>query len=124
MKNFYEATVIKPTLQLDLILKLTSSGPCKVIAQINNDLVFDQSFEQETVIHHQLPINSAIDINLNNLSGAVRIELTIDGYRTVPPYQHCAAPQTDYLVSPGQWSLQIPNFYVWYHQITGQGWIA
>ena len=47
----------------------------------------------------------------------------INDYEIIPKYQHHANPPVDYIDTNDEWTLTIPNFYQWYHVITGQGWI-
>ena len=127
MKNFSEATAIKPSLRLDLKLLLTPIGsvPCQVI--INELTHFNNTINNITTINCQFSLNETINISIKiqrQHPDAVQIVLQIDGHEVLPKYQHLASPPTDYLDFNDVWTLQIPNFYTWYHQITGQGWIA
>lgn len=56
--------------------------------------------------------------------GVVEIkQITVNGYEIMPIYQHLSCPPTNWITQ--NWNLNIPGpFYPWYHQITGQGWIA
>lgn len=134
MKNFYEATVTKPTLKLSccLILKVTHDHiPC--IIKVNGQTMFEDSPSGQTKLiaeHHlgfQLPLTEPIDINIQLIDrqhpNAIQVALTIDGHEILPKYQHLATPQTDYIDFNDVWVLNIPNFYPWYHTVTGQGWI-
>lgn len=60
--------------------------------------------------------------NVNN--GAIEIvKLLINNYEIMPLYLHLANPKTSWITN--SWHLHIPqSFYPWYHQLTGQGWIA
>jgi len=34
-----------------------------------------------------------------------------------------AVPATDYIDFDDEWTIDIPNFYPWFHKVSGQGWI-
>ena len=127
MKNFYEATVIKPDLKLKMVLELKAIGICPCQIKINDqlefygDLVGTNTFIKH--IHISDPIDIDIDINRQHPQAIEIINLTIDNYKILPLYQHTANPPTGYLDFTGSWSLKIPNFYPWYHELTSQGWI-
>jgi hypothetical protein len=56
--------------------------------------------------------------------GAIEIaKITINDKEVMPIYLHLSDPKTSWITD--SWTLTIPGpFYPWYHQITGQGWIA
>jgi len=126
MKNFYEATITRPKLKLDLCLKLDPVGavPCRVV--INEKLLCDGLLDCEKTVVYQIPLTDPIDleIQIQRLHPeAVKVSLQIDGKEILPRYQAMAAPPTCYLDNNDLWRFKIPNFYSWYHEITGQGWI-
>ena len=127
MKNFYEATVTKPNLKLGVELVLTPIGNVPCLVKLNNKTYFENTLIGKTIVKCEVgltdPINLSIQIYRNH-PDAVELKLNIDGYEVLPKYQHLATPPTDYLDFNGVWTLNIPNFYPWYHEITGQGWIA
>jgi hypothetical protein len=135
MKNFYEATVIKPNLKLSccLSLKVThDSMPC--IIKVNGQTMFEDGISRQTQLiaeHHmrfQLPLTEPIDISIQLIDrqhpNAVEVVLTIDGHKILPKYQHLTSSQTCYIDSNDLWNFKIDNFYPWWHKQTGQGWIA
>lgn len=129
MKNFYEATVIKPKLTPSIELMLTPVDQCVCVATVNGRVVHDgllDSYKSILVKGH--PIDGPIDIQVVVTTRvhpeAVQVEVVIDGLEIIPKYQHLANPPTNYLDFNGKWELNIPNFYPWYHEITGQGWIV
>lgn len=129
MKNFLEATVIKSQAKLNLSIFLKSVGECECRLIVNNIVISDgilpQSFEFETQVRLTDPINISMVINNRQHPQAVIINgIYIDGYEIMPKYQQHSIPPTNYLDSNLTWTLEIPNFYPWYHGITGQGWIA
>ena len=127
MKNFYDSTVIKPTLKLDVVITLTPVGQCPCIVLINDGVIYNNKLTELTVLQnsHSLidPLNISINVTRQH-PDAVIVDITVDGFPIIPLYQHYAQPPTDYIDINGIWVLAIPNFYSWYHEITGQGWIA
>lgn len=128
MKNFLEATDIKSKLTPDIELMLTPNEQCVCVAQINGRVVHDGLLDSyKSILVKGYSIDGPIDINIVTTRvhpEAVQVKVVIDGLEIIPKYQHLATPPTDYLDFNGQWSLHIPNFYPWYHTVTGQGWIA
>jgi len=128
MKNFYEATATRSELTIDVRLILIPIGkdiPCQV--KINDEVVFDEPLSSMKTIAGEVtlidPISFAVKIQRQHPQ-AVKLVLAVDNKEIIPKYQHLAQPNTDYLDSNEVWTLNIPNFYSWYHTITGQGWIA
>lgn len=135
MKNFYEATVTKPNLKLSCCLSLkVTHDPVPCIIKINRQTMFenDPNGQTQLVAEHylgfQLPLTEPIEISIQMIDrqhpNAVEVELTIDGYKILPKYQHLASPQTCYIDSNDIWLFSVDNFYPWLHEQTGQGWIA
>lgn len=126
MKNFYEATVTKPILECKIKLTLTPVGalPCMVTA--GNKVLYEDTISSiqtlEWTVQLTDPINVQIQVYRQH-PDAVIIALTVDDYEILPMYQHLANPPTDYIDFNHAWTLKIPNFYPWYHETTGQGWI-
>jgi hypothetical protein len=58
--------------------------------------------------------------------GAVEIKLlSINGQEILPRYQHLATPPTAWIDQTGTWEFDICGpFYPWFHEISGQGWVA
>ena len=127
MKNFYEATVIKSDLKLKMVLELKAIGICPCQIFINDNLEFYGGLVGNNTFIKELPLTDPIHIKITvdrTHPQAIEIlNLSIDGYGILPVYQHTANPPTDYLDFSGNWTIEIPNFYPWYHEITGQGWI-
>jgi hypothetical protein len=134
MKNFYEATVTKPKLTLRCCLGIKRThGNVRTVIKINNESVFGDNSTGETKIiaNHDLwfsvPLDKPIDINIQLIDrqhpDALELSLTVDGQEVLPKYQHLASPPTSYLDSNNVWHFNIPNFYPWLHENTGQGWI-
>ena len=125
MKNFSEALATKPNLKLTINLILTPVGkdiPCEV--SVNNETVFDQSISSIQTITGDVDLLDPIDIRVKiqrEHPQAIQVILVVDGWEVIPKYQHHANPPTNYINTNEEWSLSIPEFYSWYHKITGQG---
>jgi hypothetical protein len=135
MKNFYEATVTKPKLTLRCCLGIKRThGNVRTVIKINNENVFGDNSTGETKIiaDHQLwvsvPLDQPLDISIQLIDrqhpDALEVSLTVDGYEVLPKYQHLASQQTCYIDTNDIWQLNIPSFYPWYHEVSGQGWIV
>jgi hypothetical protein len=127
MKNFYEATVTKSTLNCRVKLTLTPVGslPCKVIS--NDKTIYEDTISSIQTLEWQVSLTDSINVQIQvyrHHPDAVAVALTVDDIEVLPKYQHLATPATCYIDSNTVWQFNIPNFYPWYHQITGQGWIA
>jgi|688.fasta_scaffold152451_3 hypothetical protein len=126
MKNFSEATAIKPNLKLVVSLTLDPIGQPTSLVKINGARVFDSKLIRTTVITHEIELEDYLDLSIQiyrNHPDAVQVYLTIDGVEILPKYLHLALPSTNYLDQSGIWVFRIPSFYPWLHEITGQGWI-
>lgn len=128
MKNFYEATVIKEDLKLRMVLELKAIGICPCKLFINDQMEFYGGLVGHSVFIYELdltaPIRIKIDVDRQHPQAIEITNLSIDGYQILPKYQHASVPPTNYLDFSGVWLLEIPNFYPWYHELTGQGWIV
>jgi hypothetical protein len=68
-----------------------------------------------------------IDIQIEKKgTGLVDVSnITINDFQVMPMYLIHADPPTNRLESDNTWRFRIaPNYYVWYHHIMGNGWIA
>jgi len=129
MKNFSEATVIKPTLKLDISVLLVGIGDCDCTLTVNGKILcegqLNGSVEFKTQVGLIDPINITIAIHNRQHPQAVMISgIYIDNKEIMPLYLNHSTPPTNYLDFTGVWALTIPNFYPWYHAITGQGWVV
>lgn len=126
MKNFYEATVTKPTLNCAVKLTLTPVGslPCKVTA--GNKTIYEDTISSIQTLEWQVSLTDSINVQIQvyrHHPDAVAVALTVDDIEVLPKYQHLANPPTCYIDSNSIWHFNIPNFYPWLHENTGQGWI-
>jgi hypothetical protein len=105
MKNFLEATVTKAELRLELELALSEPA----------EITLNQHTTLGKELHEFLPLTDPILLKIVGQDHIALTKLSIDGH-DIPNYHwHQTA---------GVWTLEIPSFYPWLHDITGQGWIA
>lgn len=128
MKNFYEATAIKPDLKLKMVLELKAIEICPCKIYVNDRLEFYGGLVGNNCFIYEFGLENSISLRIEidrQHPQAIEItNLSVDDYQILPKYLHVADPPTNYLDLTGTWSLQIPSFYPWFHQLTGQGWIA
>lgn len=128
MKNFYEATVIKPTLNLNITVTLEPVGECFCLFTINKQLWWGDVLKETTSFHAQSPLDAPIEFMIKptrqHPQAIIVKDISIDGHSIMPIYMNQANPPTNYLDFNHPWKLKISNFYPWFHEITGQGWIA
>ena len=127
MKNFSEATAIKPTLAVNVKFTVTPMGQVPCLIKLGNKTLYEDTIKEVQTFELELPLVDPIDLSVQiyrNHPDAVVLALNIDGYEILPKYRHLATPPTDYVDFNTTWTFKISNFYPWYHNITGQGWIA
>jgi hypothetical protein len=114
---------------LDISLLLVAVDQCDYTVIINGETVSTGLLTSSAEFKKQIELTEVIDISISvknrqHPQAIIISGLYIDGYEVMPTYQHLAMPPTNYIDFTGVWSLTIPNFYPWYHEITGQGWTA
>lgn len=126
MKNFYEATVIRPALTVTVRLIIMAIGSVPCLIKLNSKTLFEDTLTDVQTLEIEVPLLDTIDLSIQvyrHHPDAVVVDLYIDGYEILPKYQHLANPPVCYIDFNNEWTMHIPNFYQWYHKITGQGWI-
>ena len=127
MKNFSDATVIKPTLTVNLKFTVTPMGQVPCLIKLGDKTLYEDTIKETQTFDLAVSLTDPIELSVQiyrHHPDAVVLALTIDDHEILPKYQHLATPPTDYVDFNTTWILTIPNFYPWYHEITGQGWIA
>ena len=126
MKNFYDSTVIKPTIKIDAKLILTPVEKCYCDVWMNGENLVNAVIADTTVFDERLPLTDGIDLVINierTHPQAIIVDLTVEGINILHTYLSYAQPSTHYLCENGKWQFRIPSFYHWIHEVTGQGWI-
>jgi len=124
IKNFSNITAIDTSRTLKINLKLTRHG--RTISRVNlNGL---EIYVDEVNFEFDLfdPIRLNIDLQeFDEGTSGIEVGLLVNGLEVLPKYQHLASRPTCYIDKLGIWEMDIPtNFYMWYHSISGQGFIA
>ena len=121
IKTFSEALDINTQDQLQVQLVIAVHGNIHYRMRLNGHVISDL----DTVYTLDLfsPINLVCTVFDAN-DGAVEIKsLTVNGTEVLPKYQHLAEPKTAWITT--NWEFIIPSpFYPWFHEISGQGWVA
>jgi hypothetical protein len=127
MKNFSEATDIKPTLQCNVKLVLTPIGTLPVMITADTRTVYEDTISGPKTLEWTVALTDPIDVRIQvyrHHPDAVVVALYIDDIEILPMYQDQCNPPTCYINFNSVWHFQIPSFYPWLHSISGQGWIA
>ena len=129
MKNFSEAQVIKPNLKSNISILLVGVDNCDCTLVVNGEILSEGTLSTSVEFKTPLGLTDPIDIsitvkNRQHPQAVIVSGIYIDGYEVMPTYQQYSNPPTNYLDFTGTWTLTIPNFYPWYHAITGQGWVV
>jgi hypothetical protein len=125
MKNFYDLTAIDTSDRLKLILRIVRHGTISAIIKLNNKILNSDYLIQSFDLFDTIKLEISVLDFIEGSSGIEIAELSINGYEILPKYQHLANPKCNYVDFKSPWVLEIPGpFYVWYHDISGQGWIA
>lgn len=115
MKTFLDITDINLENQLKVQIELIEHDNPDYTFKLNNiPFKSDMYFSLLDEFHFDCEVNK----------GIVEIKkITIDGKEIMPIYLHLADPKTNWITA--NWTFKISGpFYPWYHEITGQGWIA
>jgi len=109
--------------QLQVRLVIVPHGSVHYRMRLNGHLISDLDTTYNLSLFSVVKLRCEIfDTSL----GAVEIKLlSINGQEVLPKYQHLATPSTAWIDQPGSWEFFIDKpFYPWYHEISGQGWLA
>lgn len=117
MEHFYEITVIDTNNKLDVEVELVEHNNPNYLFTVNGLPVVSH-------LTFSFCLLDTLDFKCKVNQGAVEIKkIVVNGKEIMPVYLHLSEPQTSWITD--NWSFSIPQpFYPWYHQITGQGWIA
>lgn len=115
MKNFLDITAIDVSNKLLVTVDLKEHDNPKFEFTVNGlSLKTQMYFDLLDSLHFSCDIsNGAVEV----------VKITINNKEILPVYQHLASPATAWITE--NWKFEMPGpFYPWYHEITGQGWIA
>jgi hypothetical protein len=125
IKTFSDLTAINTGRKLHAHMSLRRHGRTVSQVKINGWVINVDKvlFEFDLLDSLKFEIN-LLDFD-EGTSGIEIEQFSINGLEVLPKYQHLASKPTNYIDKLGTWCLEIPSpFYVWYHQVIGQGWIA
>jgi hypothetical protein len=125
IKTFSDAWAIDPAGQLQVDFRMQRHGRTQSRVSLNQ-YVLDWDV---ATIHVGLFESILLEIDLLDFdegsSGIEIVDFRVNGLEVLPLYQHMASRPTNYIDQKGKWIFAIPGpFYTWYHNTSGQGWIA
>jgi hypothetical protein len=117
MKNFYEVTDIDTSNQLRVEVELVEHHDPIYVFTVNDLPIISKGSLTFDLLEHVI-------FKCSVTQGAVEIKLIeINGKQVMPIYLDRAEPKTSWITNTWCFEINQP-FYPWYHEITGQGWIA
>lgn len=123
IQTFSALTDIDTKRRLLVKLKLVRHGSTKSLTTLNQFVVNvdDVVFELDLFD----PIKLQIELLSTESGGGIETLLEINGIEVLPKYQYLSSSGNNYLTKKGAWQFEIPkNFYLWHHNVSGQGFIA
>lgn len=122
-QNFSDIMAINTTKKLVVEIEIATHGDIVYQMLLNNNPIIE--------LHNIASLNLFDDVDFsikileNKNNSAVEIKkLIINGKEVLPLYQHLASENTCW-IRQGEWNYFISSpFYSWYHNASGQGWIA
>lgn len=127
IQTFSDLLDIDTRALLHVQVKITVHGAVKYTVQVNERHTKSKVDTDHTHYFDLLdPVSIKIDLlEFSEGTSGLEVFVTVNGSEVLPKYQHLSSKQNSYIDSLGIWELNIPaNFYTWYHEITGQGFIA
>jgi hypothetical protein len=123
MQTFLDVLDINPTLDVSITVKV--HGYIVGYVEFNGQRCSEGSNHFQIALLDSLSLVSNITKYVEGTSAVEITELTVNGYNVIPKYQHHSSSGNAYHDWIGVWQMEISNpFYVWYHTVSGQGWIA
>lgn len=123
IQNFSDLRGIEPTLTVSVTVKI--HGLIVGNVTLNGELCYPGVNTFTVPLRSRIKLVSDIQ-NFDEGTSAVEItDLTINGYNVIPTYQHLSSSGNAYHDKKGFWTMEIDKlFYRWFHDASGQGWIA
>lgn len=115
MKNFSDLTDINTKEKLFVNIQLKEHDDAIYVFTLNNHAISTVNYSTT------FDLFDNIDVKCFVQQGAVEIEqCSVNGFEVLPIYLHLASPPTSWITTSWKFSIPAP-FYVWKHNITGQG---
>lgn len=124
IKTFSDITAIDTRRKLVVDLSVVRHGRTRSFIQLNGFVINVDQITFELDLFD--PVDLAIDLlDFDEGTSGLEIALAVNGCEVLPKYQHLSSNKKCYIDTKDTWYFSIPaNFYSWYHEISGQGWIA
>lgn len=123
LMNFSEALVINPQLEVRVTICIHGYVLCNI--ELNGQRCTSGENIIMVGLLDTIKLTSTIVKFNEGTSGVEIASMTVNGYEVIPKYQHYSSSGNAYHDWVGDWELYLTDpFYVWYHDATGQGWIA
>jgi hypothetical protein len=125
IRTFSDLLDIDTSRGLEVAVKLRANGSISYQFKVNDDLVNGEFWSKTYDLRTPFKFSCLITEYTPNHSGIDIVSVSINSIEILPLYAGNATPPVNYLSFLGEWSFEINvPFYVWYHDISGQGWIA
>ena len=127
MNNFSDITAIDTVDQLTVQLCIVRHGEPYGGCRINDTNLYVKSGANTFDFKLDLLESVSIGVNIVDPNGGALeiVEFSVNGLEVLPRYLHLASTPTTWIDRAGLWYFVTPGpFYPWYHEITGQGFIA
>lgn len=115
MKNFSDLTGINTNDKLHVDIQLEEHEDAVYVFMVNDSTISSVNYNTTLDLFESITLKCFIQ------KGAVEVKsATVNGFEVLPIYQKLAIPPTNWITT--SWEFSIPSpFYVWKHDITGQG---
>lgn len=125
IQNFSDLTVIDTSALIEVCVKLKVHGDPVFVFSVNDDRFSTDAFNKRYPLNTRFTFRCVLT-RFTEGHDAVEVKsVTINGKEILPLYLHQGFPQTSYFNFSEPWVFEMCSpFYPWYHEITGQGWIA
>jgi hypothetical protein len=125
IQSFSDLTGIDTSALLTVQVVLVNHGGVDFVFSVNDNEFSGTTFVKQYPIDTELEFKCQLVEFVENSGGIEIKSITVNNKEVLPLYQHRASPATAYIDFSDSWEFRISGlFYPWYHEITGQGWIA
>lgn len=124
IQNFSDITDIDTKGCLQIQLKLTRHGTTITQAKVNQWVLTQDQVRLDLDLFDAIQVEVQLLEFDEGVSG-VEVALQVNDIEILPKYQHLSSNKKCYIDTFDPWTFTIPNnFYLWYHEVSGQGFIA
>jgi hypothetical protein len=123
IENFSTALDIDTADALEVRLHLRKHGDIQYRMRLNGHLILD--LDSVWYFNLMSPLHLHCLVSQTNNAALEIVNFNVNGIEVLPRYQHLAQPATAWINQEGSWDFHTPaSFYFWFHEISGQGWVA